>query len=103
MNSTIQKYVNKCKVCQLNKGNAHKKIPLRKYPIPDKTFEVISTDLIGPLNTTPDVNKYILVVTDFLSHYAVVKAIPNKKGDTVAQALWEIFCTQIRAVNLEMQ
>ena len=92
MNSTIQKYVEKCRVCQLNKGNAHKKLPLRKYPIPDKTFEVISTDLIGPLNTTPDGNKYILVVTDFLSHYAVVKAIPNKKGDTVAQALWEIFC-----------
>ena len=92
MNSTIQKYVQNCKVCQLNKGNAHKKIPLRKYPIPDKTFEVISTDLIGPLNTTPEGNKYILVVTDFLSHYAVVKAIPNKKGNTVAQALWEIFC-----------
>ena len=81
-----------CKVCQLNKGNAHKKLPLRRYPIPDKPFQVASTDLIGPLETTAEGNKYILVLTDFLTHYAALKALPNKKADTVARGLWEIFC-----------
>ena len=92
MNSTIKKYVEKCKVCQLNKGRAHPKQPLRKYPVPEKMFDVVSTDLIGPLPLTAAGNKFILVVTCFLSRYCVVKALPDKTADSVAQGLWGIFC-----------
>ena len=63
-----------------------------KCTIPDKPFQVVSTDLIGPLETTLEGNKYILVLTDYLTHYAEIKAMPNKKADTVAKFLWEIFC-----------
>ena len=92
MNKTIQTYCDKCKICQIHKGKFHPKQPLRRYPLPDKFFDVISTDLIGPLPTTSNGNRFILVVTCFLSRYVVVKAIPNKKEDVVAQGLWEIFC-----------
>ena len=92
MNTTIKKYVDKCKICQLHKGKAHPKQPLRKYPVPEKMFDVVSTDLIGPLPITADGNRYILVVTCFLSRYCVVRALPNKSADVVAQGLWAIFC-----------
>ena len=92
MASKIKKYVDKCKVCQLNKGKAHKRQLLRKFPVPDRCFETVSTDLMGPLPQTSAGNRYILVVTCFLSRYCVVKAIPNKEANTVAHALWDVFC-----------
>ena len=92
MASAIKKYVAQCKSCRINKGRPHQKQPLRKYPLPDKTFDVVSTDLIGPLTQTVKGNRYILVVTDFLSRYAVVKALESKKADVVAGGLWSIFC-----------
>ena len=92
MKKTIDSYVNRCRTCLLNKGRAHIKQPLRKYPLPDKPFDVVSTDLIGPLKLTSSGNRYILVVCDFLTRYCVVKALTDKKADTVAEALWQIFC-----------
>ena len=92
MSSFIKKYVDKCKTCQLHKGRPHPKQPLRRYPVPDKFFDIVSTDLIGPLPMTSSGNKYILVVTDFLSRYVAIKALPNKTANTTAQGLWSIFC-----------
>ena len=92
MDTFIKKYVNKCKVCMLHKGRSHPKQPLRRYPVPDKFFDVVSTDLIGPLPLTSSGNKYILVVTDFLSRYTTIKPLPNKSADTTAEGLWSIFC-----------
>ena len=92
MSTHIKKYVDNCKVCQVNKGRAHPKQSLRKFPVPDKCFETVSTDLIGPLPQTSSGNRFILVVTCFLSRYCVVRAIPDKTADTVAQALWDVFC-----------
>ena len=92
MKRCVEKYVDKCRSCQVNKGRPHKKQPLRRYPLPDKPFDVISTDLIGPLPITTNGNRFILVVTDFLTRYCSVKPIPNKTADTVAQALWGVFC-----------
>merc|ERR1712055_1107203 len=76
----------------LHKGRSHPKQPLRRYPVPDKFFDVVSTDLIGPLPLTSSGNKYILVVTDFLSRYTTIKPLPNKSADTTAEGLWSIFC-----------
>ena len=92
MATAIKKYVDKCKTCQIHKGRAHPKQPIRKFPIPDKCFETVATDLIGPLPLTSDGNRFILVVTCFLSRYCVVKPLPNKTADVVAEALWAVFC-----------
>ena len=92
MKDGISKYIRNCKVCQLNKGVAHAKQPLRKYPLPDKPFDVISTDLIGPLKLTTGGNRYILVCTDFLTRYCVVEPLQNKSADKVCEGLWKIWC-----------
>ena len=92
MHRSIKLFVNRCRTCQINKGKAHPRQPLRKYPLPDKPFDVVSTDLIGPLPLTSDGNRWILTVTDFLTRYVVVKALPNKSADEVAKGLWQVFC-----------
>ena len=92
MKKTIEKYIDKCKTCKLHKGRPHPQQSLRKYPVPDKPFDTISMDLIGPLKLTSRGNRYILVVTDFLTRYASIKPLPNKTADTVAEGLWAIFC-----------
>ena len=92
MKRTVEKYVDNCRSCQINKGKPHKRQPLRKYPVPDKPFDVVSCDLVGPLPITGSGNRYIVVVVDFLTRYCSVKAIPNKTADMVAQALWTVFC-----------
>ena len=92
MKRTIQKYVQNCKICQVQKGRAHPKQPLRQFPLPDKPFDVVSTDLIGPLKITVRGNRYILVVTDFLTRYVVIQPLPDKTASTVAEGLWRIMC-----------
>ena len=92
MKKTITNYVDNCKICQVHKGRAHPKQPLRKFPLPDRPFETISTDLIGPLNVTSSHHKYILVVTDFLTRYCAIKPLHNKSANEVAEKLWEIWC-----------
>merc|ERR1712121_491824 len=42
MKRTVEKYVDNCRSCQVNKGKPHKRQPLRKYPVPDKPFDVVS-------------------------------------------------------------
>ena len=44
---------------------------------------------MGPLKTSESGRKYILVITDAFTKYAVVKAIPNKEASTVALAIFE--------------
>ena len=92
MRKTIEKYIEKCKICKLHKGKPHPRQPLRKFPVPDKPFDTVSMDLIGPLKLTSRGHRYILVVTDFLTRYVSVKPLVNKSADVVAEALWEVFC-----------
>ena len=92
MKQTIEKYISNCHLCKLHKGRPHPKPPLRKYPLPEKPFDTISMDLIGPLKLTSQGNRYILVVTDFLTRYVSVKPLPDKTANAVAESLCQIFC-----------
>ena len=92
MKKSLQKYIDKCITCKLNKGRPHPRPPLRKFPIPERPYQTVSMDLIGPLKVTARGNRYILVVTDFLTRYVSVKPLHNKSANTVAEKLWEIFC-----------
>ncbi|ROT80449.1 hypothetical protein C7M84_000844 [Penaeus vannamei] len=48
-------------------------------------------DLMGPFPLTERGNQYILVIVDFLTRFAVVRALPNKYAETVAEAVSEVF------------
>ena len=54
-------------------------------------FAHIATDMIGPFGVTERNNVYILVVVDICTRYTIIRAVPNKQSDTIANVLCQLF------------
>jgi len=68
---TIQRYIKSCDSCQRNKATNQKPAGLlQPLPIPDKNWEHVSLDLIGPLPSTANGFDCIVTVVDKLSKMA---------------------------------
>ena len=86
--SQTKQFVLNCETCQLNKGNVMKRAPLESYCHSNLLpFQCVSMDTVGPLPTTDNGNKFILVFVDFLSRYAEIVPVKNRTAVTVAEAL----------------
>src|SRR3954454_18967594 len=72
MYKAIEEYIKTCDSCQRrgNKGGIGYLNPIKVR----KAFERIGIDFIGPLERTRRGNKYILVVTDYLTKWPEAKA-----------------------------
>ena len=90
MSTDVQEFIAKCIVCQKCRSPQSKTLtaPLQPLPIPDRPNERVHADLIGPLKTSENGNKMVLVLTDAFTKYAVCVPIPNKEAKTVAQAIF---------------
>ena len=65
-----------------------KRAPLESYCHSNLLpFQCVSMDTVGPLPTTDNGNKFILVFVDFLSRYTEIVPIKNRTAVTVAEAL----------------
>lgn len=85
MLADIREYISSCEACQVKKAPVHKqKSPL--IPITDATeaWEMISSDIVGPLPCTARGNKYIIVFTDLFTKYAEAFPLKNIEAKTVA-------------------
>jgi transposase InsO family protein len=90
MKQEIDQYVRCCKVCQKNKITQNKtKMPLQITTTPDVAWEKCSLDIVGPLTTTMDGNRYILTFQDELSKYTLAVPIPQQNAETVAKSFVE--------------
>ena len=84
----IKNYVRTCKECQFRKtNNTLTQSYAGTLPIPEKVFETIAIDIVGPLPTTEDGFKHIVTVTDALSKYAVTYPIRNATDDEIMEGL----------------
>lgn len=83
--------VQNCDPCIRVKARAPVPVPAGKYPLPSRPWERVAMDFLGPLPTTPRGQKYILVVTDALTRYSVIRATSDRTADTVVRTLREIF------------
>jgi transposase InsO family protein len=83
----ISAHIKACVQCQLRKRSSLKKVPLQPMPTSDMPNERIHVDLFGPLKTSEQGKKYILVITDSFTKYAEVIAIANKEATTVAKSI----------------
>ena len=92
MDRHLKNFAEKCSLCQKHKGRPHPKVAQRRYPIPDRPWDAISTDLIGPMPSTKARGKFILVCVDFLTRYTATAALTTKSAPEVAEALAKIFC-----------
>lgn len=95
MRTDIKSYVGKCKICQSCKVASTKPLGfLGKRHLPTQPFEIVATDLIGPLPRSIKGNRYTCLVTDVFSKYVVVKPIRDAKSKTVAAVIEnEVFLT----------
>ena len=86
----VDNFIKRCLRCQEAKGKKAAPAPLKNLPLCEEPNERIHVDLFGPLKTrSAEGNKYILVMTDAFSKYAELAAIPDKRADTVARAIFE--------------
>lgn len=53
----------------------------------------MAVDLTGPFPVTERGNVYLLILVDVCTRFVFLKAIPDKRSTTVAQTLFETFCT----------
>lgn len=57
-------------------------------------FERVAVDIVRPLPTTTQGNRYMLVIMDYFSKWPEVHAIPNQEATTVAQAMVECWVSR---------
>jgi transposase InsO family protein len=94
MRQTIKRYVQACVQCQTFNHSREKK-PGHLKPIPPTAvpFSIIGMDFCGPFVTSPNENKYILVITDLFTRFVIAVPLPNNTADLTALTLFrQVFC-----------
>jgi hypothetical protein len=89
-----KKFVESCKICQKSKDppkfvKTH--APLETLPLATAPNQRCHIDLFGPLDTVCQGKRYIMVMTDAFSKYAVIRAIPDKQAETVANCFFDSY------------
>ncbi|UYV67832.1 hypothetical protein LAZ67_5002180, partial [Cordylochernes scorpioides] len=83
---TVRKYVAHCSDCQRRKHQPQ--LPsghLQPIPVPEVAFEKVGMDLLGRFPTSEGGNRWIIVCTDYLTKYAIPKALPTSESMEVAK------------------
>lgn len=87
---SVRRYIMHCRECQRRKS-----IPQRPpgllVPIPPAAmpFQRIGIDLLGRFPKSKKGNKWIIVCTDYLSRFAITKALPTAEAEEVAKFVTE--------------
>lgn len=82
----IKQMVESCPQCIKSKG-IPKPIPIEKYPIPDRPFHSISSDILGPLPISARNKRYVIVFRDFTTRYTVLASLEHKSTECIIDAL----------------
>ncbi|UYV72292.1 K02A2.6-like [Cordylochernes scorpioides] len=90
LHRSVRQYVAHCRECQRRKGSTERP-PGQLVPIPPvpRPFQKIGIDLLGRFPTSNDGNKWTVVATDYLTRYAMTKAIPNGSSEEVGKFIVE--------------
>jgi hypothetical protein len=90
MYGTIRRYVSHCRGCQRRKSPPQLP-PGQLQPIkpPDTPFFQVGIDLLGRFPTTRDGNRWIIVCTDYLTRFAVTKALATAEATEIAKFMVE--------------
>lgn len=91
MTKDISAFVKGCKQCNLNKVKIGNKEKLTLTPTPNKPFDIVVLDTIGPLPISKYGNKYAVTMICDFTKYLVTIPIADKSAKTVAQAIFENF------------
>lgn len=91
MTKDIARFVKNCELCLLNKPKTKTKQELKPLEIPQKSFDVIVVDTIGPLMTSNSGNKYAVTIMCALTKYLVCIPVRDKTANSIARAIIDHF------------
>eukprot|EP01129_Flabellula_baltica_P006938 TRINITY_DN2653_c0_g1_i5.p1 TRINITY_DN2653_c0_g1~~TRINITY_DN2653_c0_g1_i5.p1 ORF type:complete len:1752 (+),score=245.22 TRINITY_DN2653_c0_g1_i5:186-5441(+) len=90
MLSNISHWIRSCTICQTHNSVVPANGPFIAMDA-YHTMDLVSCDIIGPLQETLNNNRFILVLTDYASKFVWTLASPDHTADTVAKFLIDIF------------
>ena len=85
MYKDTENWVNSCSKCSARKSPQPNRQPLMPINKAKRPFEMVGIDILGPLPETLSGNKYILVITDYLTRWPEAFALKNTTAETVAK------------------
>ncbi|XP_074040987.1 tropomodulin isoform X2 [Leptinotarsa decemlineata] len=90
MRTDIINYCTRCDACNRRKTSAHqKKAPLQHFTPTREPWELTSMDIVGPLVTSMNGNRYLLTFQDYFTKYPEAIPIPDRKAETIARIFVE--------------
>ena len=91
INKDVAKYVKNCDKCMKNKTRVNPVEKLILTDTPQKAFDVVQIDTIGPFPMSNKGNQYAITMICTLTKYLISVPIPNKQAKTIAKAIFEHF------------
>jgi hypothetical protein len=91
MGRDIGIYIKNCLKCQKNKPKTKTKEALTITPTPEKPFDQIVIDTIGPFLPTQNGNKYAVTMICNLSKFLITAPTKTKEAKEVAKAIFDNF------------
>lgn len=91
MKKTVSDCVKNCNDCMLNKVRTKTKEPMAITDTPQRAFDVVVIDTVGPIRGSNNGNVYILTMICDLTKYLITTPIQDKSAKTVARAMIENF------------
>lgn len=88
MRADVKDHIAACRHCGRRKvGTSGAKIPVQRYPIPQRPFQLWHYDITGKLPLTRSGNSYMFMVKEKLSKWLVQVALANKSKETLANVI----------------
>jgi hypothetical protein len=75
-----------CATAKGLKGNA----PIAPIPLPRRPYELCGIDFMGPFPSTHGKNKYVLVISDYLTRWVEAFAVEEATAEVAAEKMWEV-------------
>lgn len=91
MSKDVANLVRNCMQCKRNKPRPATREPMAITETPQKAFDCVIIDTIGPMTKTIYGNIYAITIICDLTKYLITVPIPNKEAKTIAKAIFENF------------
>ena len=95
--SDVERTISNCETCQLSKAPLPAPLPLHSMPVPRGPNNRVHIDLMVPLRTSENGNKYVMVMTDAFTKWVELAAITDKTAQTIGQYFFERWICEFSA------